>query len=153
MPASLTAFGGALVVLGGTGAWVRASQVVAEGTPAEEVRVLMGRSEPDGLLIAGLGALALVAAIAWLGRRLLLKLVPVAASIGAIALIARELPAIDRTAGGWLSEASEGALEFMSFHTGFGWGAWLMLVGAVLLGLGVVAGVLREIDLRGGIQE
>ena len=34
------------------------------------------------------------------------------------------------------------------YHAGFGWGAWLALLGSVLIGLGVLAGVLRELDLR-----
>jgi hypothetical protein len=37
-----------------------------------------------------------------------------------------------------------------AFHAGYGWGAWLLLVGSVLLALALLAGGLRELDLRRG---
>jgi hypothetical protein len=37
----------------------------------------------------------------------------------------------------------------VAYSAAFGWGAWLLLVAITLETLGVVAGLLRELDLRG----
>lgn len=153
LPTSLTALGGALALLGGLGAWARATELAPEALAPEEVRVAMGYTEPVGVWIAVAGGAAIVASLVWLTRRLLPKLVPVALSATTIGLVATRLPEIDATARGWAVEARQGSVEFVSFHAGFGWGAWFMLAAAVTLALGIIAGVLRELDLRRGIPE
>jgi hypothetical protein len=153
LPTSLTALGGTLALLGGLGAWARATELAAEDFAPEEVRVTMGYTEPVGVGIAVAGGAAIIASLVWLSRRLLLKLVPLALAATIIGLVAMRLPEIDATARAWAVEAREGSVEFLSFHAGFGWGAWCMLAAAVTLALGVIAGVLRELDLRRGISE
>jgi hypothetical protein len=49
-----------------------------------------------------------------------------------------------------MAEEATGTGGIDAFHAGFGWGAWLILVGVVLLALGLLAGGLRELDLRRG---
>jgi len=153
IPTALTAIGGALALLGGVGAWARATELAPGGLTAEEVRVLMGHTDPEGIAIAILGGVAFVGSVAWLGHRLVLKLVPALASLALIGLIVRELPAVNELARTWVAEASEGTLEFESFHSGFGWGAWLLIFSAVALVVAVMAGILREVDLRRGMPE
>jgi hypothetical protein len=59
------------------------------------------------------------------------------------------LALVDRRAAR-LAEEATGTEGIDAFHAGFGWGAWLILVGVVLLALGLLAGGLRELDLRRG---
>ncbi|MGH2693866.1 MAG: hypothetical protein ACRDJJ_03515 [Actinomycetota bacterium] len=153
VPSSLTALGGTLALLGGLGTWARATQLSAEGVAPEQVRVVMGYSEPAGVAIAVVGGAALLSSVAWLTSRLLPKLLPLVLSGTIIGLVAWRIPVIDRTARVWVVDAREGALDFVSFHAGFGWGAWLMLVATIALGLGVFAGILRELDVRRGTPE
>jgi len=153
LPTSLTALGGTLALLGGLGTWARATELAAEDLAPEEVRVAMGYAEPIGIGIAVAGGAAIIASLAWLTPRLLPKLVPFALAATIIGLVASRLPEIDSTARAWAVEAREGSVEFLSFHAGFGWGAWCMLAGSVALALAVGAGVLRELDLRRGIPE
>jgi hypothetical protein len=153
VPSSLTALGGTLALLGGLGTWARATQLSAEGISPEQVRAVMGYSEPAGVAIAVVGGAALLSSIAWVTSRLLTKLLPVVLSGTIIGLIAWRIPMIDRTARAWVVDAREGPLDFVNFHAGFGWGAWLMIVAAVALGLGAFAGILRELDVRRGTPE
>jgi hypothetical protein len=144
--------GGLLAVAGGLGSWVRATQLVSEGLAAEETANWMGRSSAYGIAIAILGGVAAASSLVWLTRRLLLKLLPLATSVAAIVVAVIQLPAIDRVATLWASDAATSDAEFISFHAGLGWGAWLLIVSCVLLALGVVVGTLREIDVRRGLS-
>jgi hypothetical protein len=56
----------------------------------------------------------------------------------------------DRTKA-W-GNAARSAPRYVGFHAGFGWGAWTLLVGAILAAFGVLVGVLRELDLRKGFE-
>ena len=151
----LTALGGILAIAGGLGAWVRAVQVETEGLAAEEVEVVMGYNDPEGLTIAVFGAVALLTSFFWLRRRPLfnvlppfvLKVIPILASLGVVGLAAWQLPLIDRQANAMAAEAVE-RLGFTTFHAGLGWGAWTMVVAASALFLATIIGILREIDLR-----
>jgi hypothetical protein len=80
---------------------------------------------------------------------LILKVVPLLTSGAAIALIAWQLPLVDAEARQLAADAIERA-SFFSYHAGLGWGAWCMAAAAVLLFLGSIVGILREIDLRRG---
>jgi hypothetical protein len=147
---SLTALGSLLAIAGGVGVWVRATEVTTEGLAPTQVATIMGYESWPGVAIAVLGGLAFLGSVAWLLNLLLLKALPVLYSIGIAALVAWQLPQIDRDAAA-LAEAARDNIDFVAFHAGYGWGAWCMLGGAVLVVLGSIAGILREIDVRRGI--
>ncbi|MGH2812416.1 MAG: hypothetical protein ACRDI1_06860 [Actinomycetota bacterium] len=153
LPAALTATGGVLAILGGLGAWVRATETT--GATVEEVEVLMGHTSGLGWLIAGLGLVAMVSAFAWFGRQLLLKLVPIAASVAIGAVAVERLIALTGIYQRMISEASESLKRTAEadsvFNAGFGWGAWFLMLALVPLLLGTLVGVLRELDLWKGI--
>ena len=154
---ALTAVGGLIAIAGGLGVWVRAVRLETEGLPPEEVVARFGSDSPEGLSIAVFGAVAALTSWLWLRRRpffemipsLIAKLLPTISSVGAIALIAWQLPLIDQDARDLAQQAISDA-NFVSFHAGLGWGAWCMVAAAVLLFLGTGVGILREIDLRRG---
>jgi len=145
---SLVALGGLLSLGGALGVWIRTSQVVAEGLQEEQVAAVMGYEADWGRLIAVVAGIATVSAVAWLTRILLLKLVSIALSIAVIVLSAIRLPVINDQAAGLAYQARTGEIDFISFHAGFGWGAWSLIIGAVALFLGITTGVLRELDVR-----
>lgn len=148
---SLVSTGGVLAIAGGLGTWIRTSNVKAEGLAEEQVRAVMGYEADWGRVIAGVGALAAISGVAWLRRGLLFKLASVVLSLGVIGLAAWRLPTIESTAAQLAIEARTGPIDFVSFHAGLGWGAWLLLVACVVSFLGVTAGLLRELDVRKGI--
>ena len=154
---TLTALGGLIAIAGGLGVWVRAVRLETEGLPPEEVATQLGYNSPEGLSIAVFGAIAALTSWLWLRRRpvfkivpsLVTKLLPLLSSAGVIALVAWQLPLIDGEAQALAQEAIADA-NFVTFHAGLGWGAWCMAAAAVLLFLGSIVGILREIDLRKG---
>jgi len=147
---SLTALGGALALGGGLGQWMRATKLEAEGLTAEQVAATWGYESWPGWAIAVLGALAIASAVTWLMSLLVVKVLPILYTAGVIALVAWQLPLVDEEAARIATAARE-ELDFVTFHSGYGWGAWLMLAGSVLLFLAVTAGILREIDIRRGV--
>ncbi len=144
---SLTAGGGALLVAGGLGLHLRATRRLIEGAGAEVVLRSYGYASRTGWLIAIVGAVTLVASLGWLARSRLATAAPVAAAAAGIGLVVWRLRVLDARAAGLVARERPSP-EFVEFHAGFGWGAWLMLVGAVVVGIGVLAGLLRELDLR-----
>jgi hypothetical protein len=154
---TLTALGGIVAILGGLGVWVRAVEVQTEGLAPEEVFRTFGYNDPEGLTIAVFGAAAVLTSWIWLRQRpvfkvipsLALKLLPLLSSGAVVALVAWQLPKIDQEARQLASEAIDRA-AFFSYHAGLGWGAWCMAAAGVLLFLGTIVGILREIDLRRG---
>jgi hypothetical protein len=147
----LISFGAIFSVFGALGAWIRTSRVVAEGLPEEQVGAVMGYDADWGRLIAVVAGVTLLSAIVWVRRNLLLKLVSAALCIATIVLAALRLPVINDQAAGLAFQARTGDIDFISFHAGFGWGAWCLIFGAVALFLGLSAGFLRELDVRKGI--
>ncbi|HWC13854.1 MAG TPA: hypothetical protein VG929_04595 [Actinomycetota bacterium] len=146
--------GGALAVMGGLGTWIRVERLEDEYVGPERVATFMGYAQPAGVIIAALGAVGLVVALLWLSPRLLPKVIPVAAALAAVALIVSRLVALVDQSEGIAAEARQSSdLQFVSFHASLGWGAWTLVVAAVLLALGVGAGVLRELDRRRGFPE
>lgn len=146
----LTAIGGALVLVGAFGTWVRATKLVTEGLPPEQAAVTMGYEDWPGIALAILGGLALLASVTWLMSLLVVKALPIAYSIAIAALLVWQMPLIDDQAAALAASAQE-ELDFITFHAGYGWGVWCMLAGAIALLLGTTAGILREIDVRRGI--
>lgn len=146
---SLSGAGGLLVALGAIGTWLRATSVPAGSGVQEQVSVVTGRSESGGWILLAIGIAAAAAGLAWLARAARLRAVAAAASTIAVVLVAIRLSLIDGRASEMAGEAAS-TTGIDSFHAGFGWGAWLLLIGAVLLALGLLAGGLRELDLRRG---
>ena len=149
---SLIALSGALSIAGALGVWIRTSEVATEGLPEEEVGAVMGHTSDWGRVIALVAAVATISAIVWLRRNLWLKLASLIACAAVIGLTVWRLPIINDQAAGLAAEARTGTIDFISFHAGFGWGAWLLVIGSVGLFLGVSVGILRELDVRRGID-
>jgi hypothetical protein len=150
---ALIGTGGALAVMGALGAWIRTSHLVTEGLEEEQVAAVMGYTSDWGRVMAAAAALAAVGAAAWLTPSLLFKLGSAAVALATVGLIAWRLPIINEQAAALAVQARTGEIDFISFHAGFGWGAWCLVLGAVALVLGVVAGILRELDVRRGVPE
>jgi hypothetical protein len=148
---ALLATGGVLAALGALGTWVRASEVVAEGLPEEDVAAVMGHTSDWGRLLAALGVLAALGSVTWLGRRLLPKFASLLVSGAVVGIAVWRLLLIDQQAAAMAAEASAGDIDFVSFHAGFGWGSWFLVAGGISLFLGVAVGLLRELDLRKGV--
>lgn len=148
----LIAVSGAVSVAGALGAWIRTSQVQAEGLPEAQVRAVMGHEADWGRAIALVAALATVSALVWLRRNIWLKAASVILGAAVIGLATWRLPIISEQAAGLARQARSGEIDFVTFHAGFGWGAWFLVVGAVGLFLGISAGILRELDIRRGIE-
>lgn len=144
--ASLTAAGGLLAAVGAIGTWIRATRVVVEGSPPEQVAAIGGAAEGAGWVLAAFGIAAAVASLAWFARRRLARAPIAALGLLLIGLIAGRLAAINARAAEMV-RAEPPDPSFFSFHAGFGWGAWMLLVAAVVLTLGLAIGGLRELDL------
>ncbi len=151
LPAMLTALAGGFLMLGSLGTGVRASALVEARDDPRQVRALMGFRQGIGWILFVLGLAMLVASLAWLGRRRTLKLGAFALATATGALVVTRLLALDDRARTW-AEAARRTPRYIGFHAGFGWGAWLLLAGLIIAGFGVLVGVLREIDLRKGIE-
>lgn len=149
--ASLTVLGGALTALGALGAWVRATQTVVEGFAPEEVEVVTGTADPlaFGWALAAIAVATAVSSMAWFAPTLLPKATVLVGSAGVIGLVAWHLDRLDERAAAMVAEA-QASPQFLEYHAGFAWGAWLSLFGAIALALGLVVGGLRELDLRRG---
>lgn len=149
---ALTATGGVLAILGGLGTWIRQAKATRFGENLKDVAAGMGYRETVGWVLAGLGVVAIIGAFTWFLPQFLPKLVPIVAAVLVGAITTWKLPLIDRQVNTMVDEATK-KLGFSDFHAGFGWGAWLLLVSSVLLLLGAMAGILREMDLRGKLKE
>ena len=151
-PALLVA-GGSLGVLGGLGTWVRATRVATEGALPEQVTVIRGTAAGGGWFVAVLGAAVILAGLAW-RRRWFGGAIQgvVGVSLVFLATAAIRVRSIDREAAAIAATARERA-DFVTYHATFGWGAWLLLVGTLLAGLGLALGLLRELDARTGRVE
>lgn len=155
--ASLTAVGGVLTLGGGLGSWVRVAEQETSRSPFLEVQAVMGYTDPLGLALAALGVLAIAGAFAWGMKGWLPKLIPIVVTLAITGITLLKIPTISSRADALFQRRLQGleSLEqpFHSMHAGFGWGAWMLIAGAVVLLLGMVAGVLREFDLRKGAGE
>ena len=144
---ALTMAGGLLTGLGGIGTWVRATSLSTGSLAPKEVSSVAGYSETGGWILLVLGLLSLGAAFAWRARKARVRAMAALASVISIVFAVVRLAIVDRRAVEIAADASS-RTGIESFHAGYGWGAWLLLTGAVLLILGILAGGLRELDLR-----
>lgn len=147
LPLALTGIGGALAVLGGIGTWVRATTITTDALAPQEVDVVSGYSQGGGQALIVLGLVAAAAAFGWLSRDGGPRAFPIVASLTVIGVGAWQLAKTDSLAAS-MAEAAGADPSFAAYHASFGWGAWLLLLGIVVLFLGLLVGTLREIDLR-----
>jgi hypothetical protein len=148
---ALTGAGGVLTLMGALGTWLREARASSEVEPMTDVGAVMGYAEPAGWALAVLGVVLMAATATWFMGGWLPKLIPVLGSVIVALFVSWRLYLLDAAAAGLVREAEE-RLGFAGYHAGFGWGAWLLLLAVVLLVLGAVAGVLREIDLNKGMS-
>lgn len=161
LPAVLLGTGGGLAFIGALGQWVRATQVASVGLAPEEVRAVMGYAEPAGIVIAIVSVLAIVLALGWLQTKPIFRFLRPAGTkvasafntIFLVALVGWQVPVADDRAAAMAKEARDGSLDFLTFHAGLGWGAWCLVVAATLSVLGLLAGLMREVDVKRGISE
>jgi hypothetical protein len=150
---ALVGSGAAFALIGALGAWIRSVEVTStsSGTP-QQVGVLWGYSDATGRSIAILAGVTLfIAAISHLTSYLPRLAQEGAALTLSIVLIVRLLTLNSRASD--IATAAKSNPNFQAFNAGFGWGAWLMLLGLVLVFLGFLVGALRELDLRRGLSE
>lgn len=134
-------------MLGALGTWIRATEVATEGALPQEVARVVGATEPAGWGLAALGAVAVVGATTWRLLGLVPKVGVVLASLGTIGLGGWWLLRLDDRAAA-MAAAASAEPDFVRYSATFGWGAWLLLVGASVLGVALAAGLLRELDVR-----
>jgi len=148
---TLTITGGILAIAGGLGVWVRAVEVTPAGTSAR-IGSITGFDHAWGWIIAALGVCAIAAGMLWNDRRVERASAPVAVAAASITMIALRLSWAGDIAGRLAFRAGTRAgSAFTTYHAGFGWGAWLLALAAVASVLGVVAGVMRALDVRRGL--
>ena len=150
LPAVLSLIAGAFGVLGALGAGVRASAVAAVRDEPRQVGVVMGHGDVTGWVLAGLALLVALSAVAWIGRRKILKLGAAGAALAFAILTGVRLGSFDRRAAE-LAEAAQRNPDFAGYHAGLGWGAWLLLAAAMVATFALLVGVLRSLDFRKGL--
>ena len=121
------------------------------GEDPKTVRLLMGYNSKAGWIVAVLGVVLILASFAWLRRSIALKLAEVGLLVVTAALVAGRLRSFNDRAVIW-ADAAKRSPNFVGFHAGFGWGAWCMLTGAIVAGFGLLIGLLRELDVRKGLN-
>lgn len=144
---ALQATGGVLLVVGGLGLHLRVTRTFAEGALPETVLRAWGHAAAPGWLLAIVGLAAAIAALAWRSRSLAWKAAPAATGGAGIGVVVWRLRFLDERAAEVVA-AAQPAEDLFSLHASFGWGAWLAMLGAILLGLALLVGALRQLDLR-----
>ena len=147
LPAALAGLGGALAVPGGLGSWIRTS---FEGDPGglAPSTAFAGASVESGWLLAAIGSSVVAASVLWLrGKAEVQPLIGLALLLAVSAWL--RIATLDSRTEEMAREAANPGVT--TFQASFGWGAWLLLVAAVLCALGAVAAILREIDARSGL--
>jgi hypothetical protein len=149
---ALVAAGGAFAFVGSLGSWIRAVEITNSTAGPHQVGVAWGYGDSTGRAIAIFaGVVVFIAAVSYLTDHL-----PKFAREGAALmlfgiLVARLITLNARSAA--VAETARNDPHFQAFNAGFGWGAWLMVLGMVLVFLGFLVGLLRELDLRRGLPE
>jgi hypothetical protein len=144
---TLTIAAGTLTALGALGTWVRTSIAAVGGADPTSAETVVGRAEGGGPVVLVLGVLAVVAGAGWVASRVELRRVAAFATVLLLAVTAGTVVAIDRRARE-VVEAAGSDPAFSAFHAGFGWGAWLVLLGAVAAALALLAGGLAALDRK-----
>ena len=152
VPALLGIVGGSFGVLGALGTGVRASAVRDVREDPQQVGVIMGYRSGAGWLLAILAVVVMGTALGWLGRRRLFRSIAAASAIAFVVLAAMRVSSLDRK-GAELAAAARRAPDFVGFHAGLGWGAWMLLVALILAGFAALVGAMRALDLRKGLGE
>ena len=148
LPVVLTGAGGALAIPGALGSWIRTSSVAETLSPAGST-AFAGAAVESGWILAVTGGVVVATGILWLRG-----------TIGVQPLVVSSL--LLASGAGWRIALLEARTEEMArgaasgagvtyFQASFGWGAWLLLVAAVLAALGAVAAILHELDARSGL--
>ena len=149
---TLATIGGTVAFIGSLGVWVRATVVHSETIGPQAAATIWGFDEPTGRALAVLSALVVfVAAITYFTKihpRLALE----AVSLALFVLLVVRVASLDSRSVA-MADAARLQPNFESFNAGFGWGAWLLLLAAVLTFLTVLVGGLRELDLWRGKSE
>jgi hypothetical protein len=154
IPPSLATAAAVIALVGALGAWIRATQVKTETLGPQSAGTLWGYAEPSGRAIAVVaGVVAFIGLVTYFTRsRFLPRLsVEIATLILLVVLIGRLFSLDSRSAD--IAAAARQDPSFISFNAGFGWGAWLLLLAAVLAALALLVGGLRELDLKRGKPE
>ena len=151
LPAVLAAIAGGVGILGALGAGIRATAIETVQDDPEQVRVLMGHAQATGWILAVVALLLAVSALAWVGKRAVLRSAAAAITIAFIVLSALRLSGFERTAADW-AQAALRSPDFAGYHAGLGWGAWMLLTAAVVASFALLVGALRVLDLRKGID-
>ena len=149
---SLAGAGGILALMGGLGTWILATEQNAEGVLPTPAASLQGLSEPSGRGIAVFGALVIFVAAVTYFTRFLPRLTLEVMSVLLSGVLLARLLALDSRASE-MAEVARQRLGFETYHAGFGWGAWTLLLALVLLMLAALVGGLRELDIRRGVAE
>ena len=146
LASSLTAAGGVLAIVGGLGLWVRAVALTSSGV--HQTATATGIGHASGWFIAALGCIAVAGTLVRYPR---IRLLAASASVAAVVLIALRISGLSAQASRMAFHAgAEAGRAFTAYHAGFGWGAWVMTLAAVLLSLGTIVSLLRWLDERQG---
>jgi hypothetical protein len=151
---ALVASGGSLAFIGALGAWIRSVETTSANSTLgpKQVGVLWGYSDSTGRAIAILAVVTVFIAVITYFTTYLPRFAREGAALTLLAvLVARLITLNGRSAD--VTAAARQNPNFQSFNAGFGWGAWLMFLGLILVMLGFLVGALRELDLRRGLSE
>ncbi|MFN2544405.1 MAG: hypothetical protein ABR600_07530 [Actinomycetota bacterium] len=148
----LVASGGMLAVIGGLGTWLRAVELKSEGLAPQPAGTLWGYTEPSGKAIAIFAAVTVFIAAVVLIRDVLPRFALEGSALALFAALLARLVSLNARTGSIVDAARQDP-NFLSYNAGFTWGAWLMLLAAVLVFLGLLVGALRQIDLMRGLTE
>lgn len=153
---ALTAAGGVLLIISSLGTWLRIQKAVLIGKAPTDAAAVMGYHSKSGWVLAILGLFIVLGSVAWFPYSWRPKLIPILGSLAGILIGGARLVLLNSDANSLAAAAKAGLktkLGFVIYNAGFGWGAWIMLIACALLALGVLAGAMREVDLRKGFPE
>jgi hypothetical protein len=150
---ALVGGGAALAFIGALGSWIRAAEITSSAnTTPHTVGVAWGYGDSTGRAIAIYAGVVVFIALMSYFTAYLPRFAREGASLMLFGiLVARLITLNSRTVA--TTNAARANPVFKTFTASFGWGAWLMLLAAVLVFLGFLVGLLREIDLRRGKPE